>query len=73
MLGGGKWCKAFNQFSNDIEILKVINFDDMEEHYFNESFWNDNGLLTRCASLGNEGAYQVIQQLPLLLLGMGGM
>ncbi|KAI3498942.1 hypothetical protein L1887_34730 [Cichorium endivia] len=72
VLGGGR-CKAFNQFSDDIEILKVTNFDNMEQHYYQESFWNDNGLLTRCASVGNEGAYQVIQQLPLILLGLGGM
>ncbi|MFS8025752.1 putative F-box domain-containing protein [Helianthus anomalus] len=64
-------CKAFNRFSNDREILKVANFDNMDQHYLNDALWDDNGLLTRCATVGNEGARLIIQQIPFLLLGMG--
>ncbi|KAL7606340.1 hypothetical protein Lser_V15G16703 [Lactuca serriola] len=66
-------CNAFKQFSNDCEILKVTNFDNMERHYFNESLWRDNGLLVRCASVGNTSAHQVMQQLPFILLGLEEM
>ncbi|KAK1424376.1 hypothetical protein QVD17_19705 [Tagetes erecta] len=74
--GGGRavWrllgCKVFNQFSNDGEILKVTNFDSMEQYYLNDSLWNLNGLLTKCANVGNQGAHQIIQQIPFLLLDM---
>lgn len=66
-------CKAFRQFSNDREILKVTNFSNMEQYLTNESLWNNDGLLTKCANIGNEGAYQIIQQIPFILLGMGGI
>ncbi|KAI3745398.1 hypothetical protein L1987_58509 [Smallanthus sonchifolius] len=63
-------CEAFNKFSNDREILKVTNFDNMEQYYLNDTFWNEDGLLAKCVTVGNESTRQIIQQIPFLLLGM---
>nr|GEW26152.1 hypothetical protein [Tanacetum cinerariifolium] len=63
-------CKAFQQFSNDREILKITNFDNMERYLLEESFWNNNGLLTKCATVGNEVAHKIIQRIPLMLLDL---
>ncbi|KAI3795729.1 hypothetical protein L1987_38386 [Smallanthus sonchifolius] len=61
-------CKAFSQFSNDGEILKVTNFDNMEQHYFNETLWNEDGLLAKCVAVGNDSTRQIIQHIPFHVL-----
>ncbi|XP_059670369.1 uncharacterized protein LOC132315938 [Cornus florida] len=53
-------CKAFRELSEDKDILKSVDFDDVRVSRRDRSFWYINGLLSKCANAGNWTAYDLV-------------
>ncbi|KAJ8772975.1 hypothetical protein K2173_028152 [Erythroxylum novogranatense] len=59
-------CKFFNKLVHDEAVLKAVAFNDLKVLDRLELFQQYNGLLTRCALVGNENAEYLLSKVILL-------
>ncbi|KAL7221375.1 hypothetical protein ACSBR1_023352 [Camellia fascicularis] len=53
-------CKPFMELAGDTDILKAIVFEKGSDSEHDESFWQINGLLNKCARAGNMSASHIL-------------
>ncbi|GMP30617.1 hypothetical protein CsSME_00005202 [Camellia sinensis var. sinensis] len=53
-------CKPFMELAEDTDILKAIVFEKGSDSEHDESFWQINGLLNKCARAGNMSASHIL-------------
>ncbi|XP_058179287.1 uncharacterized protein LOC131298035 isoform X2 [Rhododendron vialii] len=59
-------CSVFMKVAEDIDVLKAACFDDVNVSNRHGLFQRTNGLLYRCAQVGNAGAQYVLAKIVLL-------
>lgn len=59
-------CSVFMKVAEDIDVLKAACFDDVNVSNRHGLFQRKNGLLYRCAQVGNAGAQHVLAKIVLL-------
>ncbi|XP_057479784.1 uncharacterized protein LOC130767054 isoform X2 [Actinidia eriantha] len=59
-------CSVFMKAAEDTDILKAVSFDNVSVTYRYELFQQTNGLLFRCAQVGNEAARYLLSKIVLV-------
>ncbi|PSS07958.1 Hydroxycarboxylic acid receptor like [Actinidia chinensis var. chinensis] len=59
-------CSVFMKVAEDTDILKAVSFDNVNVTYRYELFQQTNGLLYRCAQVGNEAARYLLAKIVLV-------
>ncbi|GFZ03529.1 hypothetical protein Acr_16g0001530 [Actinidia rufa] len=59
-------CSVFMKVAEDADILKAVSFDNVSVTYRYELFQQTNGLLYRCAQVGNEAARYLLAKIVLV-------
>ena len=56
--------------AKDTDILKAVSFDNVSVKYRYELFQQTNGLLYRCAQVGNEAARYLLSKVMIFVHGL---